>query len=90
MRTYERFMNYVKVHTSSSETTGTHPSTPWQFDLANILAEEMKELGLSDVKVSEFGVVTGVLPATEGLEHLPGLGILAHMDTIPEFSGENV
>ena len=90
MRAYERFINYAKIHTSSDETTGTHPSTPWQFDLARLLAEELTQLGLSDVNVNEFGIVTAVLPATEGLEHLPALGFLSHMDTIPEVSGENV
>jgi len=90
MRAYERFIKYAKIHTSSDETTGTHPSTERQFNLAHLLVEELTQLGLSDVSVNEYGIVTAVLPATKGLEHLPAMGFLSHMDTIPEVSGENV
>ena len=90
MRAYERFLKYVRVNTESAEGTGTSPSTACQWDLAKILMEEMKELGLQDVKASEFGVVTGFLPATPGCEDVPALGLLAHMDTAPAFSGNGV
>ncbi len=90
MRAYERFLKYVKVYTDSAEGTGTSPSTPQQWDLAHMLVEEMKEIGLENVSVSEYGVVTGYLPATPGCENAPALGFLAHMDTAPAFSGKDV
>ncbi len=90
MRAYERFLKYVRINTESAEGTGTSPSTARQWDLANVLMEEMKALGLQDVKASEFGVVTAVLPATPGCEDAPALGLLAHMDTAPAFSGDGV
>lgn len=90
MRAYERFLKYARINTESAEGTGTSPSTERQWDLAKVLMEEMKELGLQDVKASEFGVVTAVLPATPGFEDAPALGLLAHMDTAPAFSGNGV
>ena len=90
MRAYERFLNYAKVYTTSDDTSASAPSTARQFDLAHILVDEMKALGLEDVHVDEFGVVYGWLPATEGLEAQSALGFIAHMDTAPDFSGENV
>ncbi len=90
MRAYERFLKYVRINTESAEGTGTSPSTARQWDLANVLMDELKELGLQDVKASEFGVVTAVLPATAGYEDAPALGLLAHMDTAPAFSGADV
>ena len=90
MRAYERFLKYAKINTESVEGTGTSPSTARQWDLAKILMDELKELGLEDVKASEFGVVTAVLPATTGCENAPVLGLIAHMDTAPAFSGDGV
>ena len=90
MRAYERLLNYVKVYTQSAEGTGKSPSTDCQWGLARQLVEELKTLGLQDVALSEFGVVTAVLPATAGCEAAPALGFLAHMDTAPDFSGEHV
>ena len=90
MRAYERFLHYAKVNTQSAEGTGKSPSTDCQWELARLLERELKELGLRDVRLSEFGVVTAVLPATPGCEGAPALGLLAHMDTAPAFSGEGV
>ena len=90
MRAYERFLNYAKVNTESAEGTGKSPSTDGQWDLARLLVEELNTLGMKDAKVSEFGVVTAVLPATPGCEAVPTLGFLAHMDTAPAFSGAGV
>ena len=90
MRAYERFLKYVRINTESAEGTGTSPSTARQWDLANLLMDELKELGLQEVKASEFGVVTAILPATPGCEDAPALGLLAHMDTAPAFSGADV
>jgi len=90
MRAYERFLKYAQIDTESDSTTGTSPSTARQWDLARVLENELKELGLQQVQVSEFGVVTAVLPATAGYEEAPALGFLAHMDTAPDFSGNDV
>lgn len=90
MRAYERMLNYVKINTESAEGTGTSPSTQRQWDLVRLLEREMGELGLEEVRVSRFGVVTGILPAAPGCEGAPALGLLAHMDTAPAFSGAGV
>ena len=63
MRAYERLLKYVKVHTTSDPNSGTHPSTLRQFDLAKILVEELKELGLTDAHVDEHCYVYATLPA---------------------------
>ena len=90
MRAFERFLSYAKVNTQSAEGTGKSPSTDGQWDLARQLVEELGALGLQEVKLSEFGVVTAVLPAVPGCESAPALGLLAHMDTAPAFSGQGV
>lgn len=87
MRAYERFLQYVTIPTQSAEGRGVNPSTACQWKLLRQLAEEMRQLGLTDVSVSEFGVVMGHLPATQGLENAPAIGFLAHVDTAPDFSG---
>ncbi len=90
MRAYERLLKYVKINTESAEGTGTSPSTACQWELARLLEEELKDLGLVNVSLSEFGIVTAVLPATPGCEGAPAIGFLAHMDTAPAFSGRGV
>ncbi len=90
MRAYERLLKYVVVHTASDDTSETVPSTARQFDLAHILVEEMKGLGITDARVDDKCYVYGSLPATEGLEKTPAIGLIAHMDTVPDFCGENV
>lgn len=90
MRAYERFLEYIKVHTTSNEKTGTHPSFNGEFVLASMLKAEMLELGLEKVKVDDKCYVYGLLPATEGCESAPALGFISHMDTSDEASGENV
>ena len=90
MRAYERLLNYVTVHTQSAEGTGSSPSTRRQWTLARMLEEELAGLGMQQVQVSPYCVVTAVLPATAGCEDVPALGFIAHMDTSPAFSGEHV
>lgn len=90
MRAYERFLNYVKIHTTSDENSNTTPSTRRQFDLAEILAEEMKKLGVKDVRVDENCYVYGAIPATPGYEDKPAIGLIAHLDTASDFCGEHV
>ena len=90
MRACERLLKYVTVNTQSSPETGATPSTPGQWELARLLVDELKGLGLETPSVNEFCIVTAWLPATAGLEDVPALGLLAHMDTAPAFSGEHV
>jgi len=90
MRAYERLLNYVKVHTTSDPTSGTHPSTDRQFTLARQLVEELKTLGLADARVDEHCYVYATLPAAPGYEAAKGLGFIAHMDTADDASGEGV
>ena len=90
MRAYERFLRYVKVYTTSDPESTAHPTTARQLDLGRMLAEELKALGLIDARLDENGYVYATLPATPGCEAAPGLGFIAHMDTAPGTSGENV
>lgn len=90
MKAYERLLNYVVIHTTSDESVEETPSTKRQFDLAKKLVEEMKELGIEDAAVDEHCYVTGHISATEGLENVPAIGFIAHLDTAPDCSGENV
>ena len=86
----ERFLKYVSYDTRSDEHAECFPSTPGQRVLGQALAEEMKALGLADVRMDENGYVFGWLPATPGYENRPVLGFLAHMDTSPDVSGAGV
>ena len=90
MRAYERLIRYVQVHTASSEDTEKTPTTERQFDLSRLLAKEMEGLGFEGVRVDGNAYVYGFLPATPGCEDKPCIGLIAHLDTIPDFSGENV
>ncbi len=90
MKAYERFLNYVKVHTASDDTSGTHPSTQRQFVLANMLKDELESIGCENVWVSDKCYVYAQIPATNGFEKAAALGFIAHMDTSPDFSGEGV
>ena len=90
MTALERFIRYVKVHTASAEDTDATPTTERQFDLSRLLEREMRELGMEDVHLDGHAYVYGSLPATEGCEGRAAIGFIAHLDTIPDFSGENV
>ena len=90
MRAYERLLNYVKIYTTSDEDSTTVPSTARQFDLAKLLVEEMKGLGIADAHVDDKCYVYGTIPATAGYEDKKAIGFIAHMDTAPDFTGENV
>lgn len=90
MKAYERLLNYVKISTASDDKSTSTPTTKRQFDLANRLVEELKELGVEDARVDNTCYVYGTLKATEGMEHKPKVGFIAHMDTAPDFCGEGV
>lgn len=88
----DRFLRYVSFDTQSAEEKETVPSTEKQWALARQLAKEMEEMGVSRVRVSEYGYVYGMIPASGGnpMEKLPAMGFIAHMDTSPALSGTNV
>ena len=90
MRAYERLLNYVKIHTTSDESSASVPTTARQFDLARVLVDEMKALGITDARVEDNCYVYGTIPATPGYEDKTSIGFIAHLDTAPDFCGENV
>ena len=83
-----RLLKYVKVNTISDPKSGTLPSTQIPFDLAKILVEDLKEIGVKDASLDENCYVMGSIPGNA--KNAPAIGLIAHMDTSPEFSGENV
>ena len=90
MTVSERFLRYVAIPTDSTEGVEACPSSQRQFDLAKVLADDLRELGFANVRLTDNCFVYGEVPATEGMENLPVLGLIAHMDTAPAFSGENI
>ena len=89
----ERFLRYVKIETTSKPDCDEVPSTPCQFDLANLLVKELKSLGLTDAQVDEHCYVTATLPANidkDDNQTVPTIGWIAHLDTSPDVSGKNV
>lgn len=89
MQAYERFLNYVKIHTTSEEGTNKTPSTDRQLVLAELLCNELNSLG-APATVDAHGYVYARIPASPGCEQAPALGLIAHMDTAPSYSGEHV
>jgi tripeptide aminopeptidase len=85
----ERFIKYVKVNTKSDRDVETCPSTPGQFVFARMLVEELKQLGLQDVTLDDHCYIMATLPANTDRK-VPTFGLIAHMDTSPDMSGENV
>lgn len=89
--TIKNFLQYVKIDTQSSETSGETPSTAKQHDLAGLLVSQLTEMGAAEITYDkEHCYVYASLPATPGCEKSPVLGFIAHMDTSPAVSGENV
>ena len=79
----ERFLDYIKINTKSDETTRVTPSTKGQLVLAEKLHNELKELGLKDARISEYGYVYATLEGNSS-KSLPKIGFIAHMDTAPD------
>ena len=90
MELKDRFLKYVAIDTQSDENSESFPSTAKQWDLLNLLVEEMKALGLEEVTIDKYGYVMGTIPATKGYEKAPVIGFLAHVDTSPDMSGKDV
>ncbi len=90
MNVIDRFLKYVSFDTRSDDNSETTPSTEKQKLLGAYLAGELTEIGLADAHMDDHGYVYAWLPATPGCESLPVMGLIAHMDTSPDASGENV
>ncbi|MCF6334105.1 MAG: peptidase T [Draconibacterium sp.] len=84
-----RFVKYTKEYTTSDPESKTYPSTNRQITFMKKLVVELKEIGLSEVEMDKFAYVTATIPAN-GVENCPVVGLVAHVDTSPDFSGENV
>jgi tripeptide aminopeptidase len=85
----ERLVRYCAIDTQADEKSSSAPSTQCQFDLLNLLVEELKGIGASDVRLTDYGVVLGTIPATAPGE-LPVMAWLAHVDTAPAFAASGV
>lgn len=90
MHVKERFLNYVSYWTTSEENKNTIPSTNRQFELGKVLEEELKNLGLKQVVLTDHCYIYGLLSATPGYEDKKSVGFIAHMDTAPDYSGNGV
>ncbi len=86
----ERFLKYITTYTTSDEESETIPSAARELDLAHILTAELTDLGVNDVILSKTGYVYGHIPATPGMEGHKSVAFIAHMDTAPDYPGENV
>lgn len=90
MSVLERFLRYVSYDTQSDDESQSVPTSEKQLVLGALLAEELRQIGLEDAHVDDKGYVYGWLPATAGLEHLPCVGFIAHLDTTPDSPGAYV
>ena len=90
MTAIDSFLTYVTFDTTSDETSDTCPSTAKQLILADYLVKELKDIGLTDAMRDENGYVYGHVPASTGMENVPKIGLIAHMDTSPDVSGKDV
>ena len=90
MRAYERFLTYAAIRTPSDENSTTSPSRKCQFELADLLKDEMLAIGIADAHVTEYCYVYGTIPATPGLESKPKIGFIAHMDTVSDYCDHDI
>lgn len=86
----ERFLKYASIETTSNEESTSTPSSKSQFNLANVLVEELRELGLSDANVDKHCYVTATVPTNVTRRKVPTVGLIAHLDTSCAASGANV
>jgi tripeptide aminopeptidase len=89
MSVLDRFLRYVTIDTRADESSTTCPSTPGQLVLQQMLADELRAIGVADVEVDGNGYLMATVPATPGCD-APAIGFLAHVDTSPEMSGTDV
>ena len=86
-RLLDRFLQYVQIDTTASETSDTYPSTPGQLKIGELLVEQMQAMGITDAAQDEFGIVTGTVP---GNTPAPTIAFNSHVDTAPDTTGKNV
>jgi tripeptide aminopeptidase len=85
-----RFLRYVTFDTQSDEQSESYPSTAKQLVLLTRLVDELKEMGIANATIDEYGYVMATVPATPGKEQVPAIGFVAHVDTSPDVSGADV
>ncbi len=85
----ERFIRYAKIYTTSDPESATYPSSKRQLVFMRNLVKELEEIGCTEIEMDEFGYVMATIPANND-KHVPVVGFIAHVDTSPDFSGENV
>ncbi|WP_418965289.1 peptidase T [Cetobacterium sp.] len=85
----EKFLQYVKIDTTSDEKSKSCPSSEIQWDLAKVIVKDLEEIGLVDISLDENGYIMGTLPANTQKE-IPTIGFIAHMDTAPSFNGKDI
>jgi tripeptide aminopeptidase len=86
----ERFLQYVKIDTQSDPASESFPSTEKQKNLAHVLVQELKQMGIQDAAVNQHGIVYATIPSNTDKENLPVIFFCAHMDTSPDYSGSDV
>lgn len=85
-----RFVRYARIDSQADASSSTSPSTAIQLDMQNLLVDELREIGAADVVLTSYGAVTATIPATAGMEDVPTIGFLAHVDTSPGFHASGV
>ena len=94
MNIVDRFLKYVSFHTTSDENTNMTPSTPGQMEFARYLADELKQIGMTEVTLDDNGYIMATLPSNDQRpstnDQRPTIGFIAHMDTAPDASGKNI
>ena len=83
----DRFLRYIAIDTRSDEGSPSQPSAKGELKLSSLLADELREMGLDDVILDEYGYVMATLPASQGCGNWPVIGFLAHVDTSPDAPG---
>ena len=88
MKIEDRFLKYVSFDTQSDPTSNTAPSSKKQLELGKYLVEDMKNIGIKNAELNEYGIVYGSIPANDDKGKV--IGFIAHMDTAPAASGANI
>lgn len=89
-RLLQRFLQYVQIDTTAVEDAGCYPSSPGQMVLGKVIVEQLRDLGIEDVRQDSNGIVLATVPASRGYEDAPVVAFNAHMDTSPETTGAGV
>jgi len=90
IKVHERFLNYVGIDTQSVPDANCFPSSEKQKNLAHLLVDEMKSIGITDAHMDDYGYVYGAIPGNVESKNIPTIGFIAHMDTSPDMPGDNV